>query len=372
MNKLLIILLFLYGSTLYAQNLVPDSGFEIYKKKYKDRKYKFKTKHWSSPTGTTPDLFSKFNLRESFLVPKNDFGYQFPFDGDTYVGIVVYATDTRYEYREFIETKLTSALIPGNLYCISMYVSLADISMYASDGIDLLLKTKRHNNTRMPIFVNQPTIVNIGGVVVQDTAAWVRISDVFVAEEAYKYLIIGNLRGYDENKIIQVKKYDKKLSSDQEGAYYYIDNVSLIVISDSSECPCYTKPLLAVNDSVTDVVMEEKDSVGHFVLENIYFETDKAILLDSSYKELDAMLEVISTNKSNKIIITGHTDNQGEEKHNQQLSEARAKAVYSYFIEKGIAASRMEYIGYGSTKPISNNNTEEGRRKNRRVEILLE
>ncbi|MFZ1634112.1 MAG: OmpA family protein, partial [Chitinophagales bacterium] len=69
--------------------------------------------------------------------------------------------------------------------------------------------------------------------------------------------------------------------------------------------------------------------------------------------------------------IEGHTDDQGEDKMNQELSDKRAAAVRKYFVSKGIAESRLTSIGYGESKPIADNKTSAGRAQNRRVEIKL-
>ena len=72
-----------------------------------------------------------------------------------------------------------------------------------------------------------------------------------------------------------------------------------------------------------------------------------------------------------EIIISGHTDDTGTEKHNLQLSEHRARAVAEYLLDKGIDPNRIQHTGYGSAKPVMNNDTATGRLKNRRVEMLI-
>ncbi|MCL4164689.1 UNVERIFIED_CONTAM: hypothetical protein GTU68_000299 [Idotea baltica] len=67
--------------------------------------------------------------------------------------------------------------------------------------------------------------------------------------------------------------------------------------------------------------------------------------------------------------IEGHTDSQGSEASNQKLSEKRSASVMSYFLGKGISSSRLTSVGYGETVPIADNNTAEGRKHNRRVDI---
>ena len=76
-------------------------------------------------------------------------------------------------------------------------------------------------------------------------------------------------------------------------------------------------------------------------------------------------------NKTVKVEIQGHTDNNGGEEYNQQLSENRAKAVYLFLINKGISKSRLLYSGKGSSNPIADNNSEEGRGQNRRIEFII-
>jgi len=72
-----------------------------------------------------------------------------------------------------------------------------------------------------------------------------------------------------------------------------------------------------------------------------------------------------------KIELAGHTDSIGSEQYNQGLSERRAKSAYNYFVSKGIAADRMTTVGYGELRPVASNATDEGRAKNRRVEITI-
>ena len=117
------------------------------------------------------------------------------------------------------------------------------------------------------------------------------------------------------------------------------------------------KPLVAAGES--------------FILPNIFFEFAQSNLLPDSYSELQRLLEYLVKNKTVKIEISGHTDNQGSEAYNQQLSMERAKTVYRFLIDHGIDANRLSYKGYGKEKPVVPNDTEENRAKNRRTEILI-
>lgn len=106
-------------------------------------------------------------------------------------------------------------------------------------------------------------------------------------------------------------------------------------------------------------------------LKNVFFNSGKAGLLPASFTELDHQVNYLNENPEIIIEISGHTDNVGKESDNQLLSENRAKAVADYLIKKSIQPARVSYKGYGSTKPVSDNNSQEGRAKNRRVEIKI-
>jgi len=108
-----------------------------------------------------------------------------------------------------------------------------------------------------------------------------------------------------------------------------------------------------------------------FILPNIFFEFAQSNLLPDSYSELQRLLDYLTKNKTVKIEISGHTDNQGSEAYNQKLSMERAKTVYRFLIEHGIDLNRLSYKGYGKDKPVVPNDTEENRAKNRRTEILI-
>lgn len=101
------------------------------------------------------------------------------------------------------------------------------------------------------------------------------------------------------------------------------------------------------------------------------FETGKSKILDESYTELSQLYHYLKANKDVKIAIEGHTDNVGNDEANLKLSESRAIAVRKYLTLNGISASRIKIEAYGNSKPIADNTTEEGRTKNRRVEIRL-
>lgn len=121
--------------------------------------------------------------------------------------------------------------------------------------------------------------------------------------------------------------------------------------------------------SEMNLTIEENKSI---VLRNVFFKINSALLLESSFSELEKVEDYLSQNINKTIAIFGYTDNIGSEKLNQKLSEERAKSVMNYFLQSGIDSSRISFSGCGEDNPIETNETIEGRQKNRRVEFIIE
>ena len=111
------------------------------------------------------------------------------------------------------------------------------------------------------------------------------------------------------------------------------------------------------------------NAVGCWVMsgDTVLFDFDSAVIKDTTL--LDEAAAIMTNEQNLTGEIAGHTDSVGPEAYNQKLSEARANAVRDYFIRKGIAAERLRAVGYGESRPVAGNDTEEGRRQNRRVEL---
>lgn len=107
------------------------------------------------------------------------------------------------------------------------------------------------------------------------------------------------------------------------------------------------------------------------VLKNVFFDVNKAELKPESMIELDKVVQLLKENPTIKIEIDGHTDNVGKPADNLTLSNNRAKAVINYFLYKGITADRLSSKGFGETKPVADNTSEQGRAKNRRTELKV-
>ncbi len=107
----------------------------------------------------------------------------------------------------------------------------------------------------------------------------------------------------------------------------------------------------------------------HVAIYGVLFDFNKSTLQPASDAVLQQVADLLAKDKTLQIEVQGHTDNVGGDAYNQTLSEARARAVADWLTKHGVAAARLTSHGYGKTKPVADNNNDEGRAKNRRVEI---
>jgi outer membrane protein OmpA-like peptidoglycan-associated protein len=116
----------------------------------------------------------------------------------------------------------------------------------------------------------------------------------------------------------------------------------------------------------------KKHEVGHVMrLDNVIFPVGRARISEDSFSELNVVVDMMKENKTMVIQLEGHTDYQGNAKDNLKLSRERVEAVKHYITSKGIAKSRIKTKAFGGTMPLSRDNTPEGHRLNRRVELRI-
>ena len=108
-----------------------------------------------------------------------------------------------------------------------------------------------------------------------------------------------------------------------------------------------------------------------FVLDDCNFETGKSILQPESFTVLDELVAYLNRKDDQKIELGGYTDNVGSAASNLKLSQDRANTVRAYLLTKGIDPERVTAVGYGMKDPVEDNNTAEGRAKNRRTEVKI-
>lgn len=181
-----------------------------------------------------------------------------------------------------------------------------------------------------------------------------------------------------ELKDIHSDQRMSKVQTDEEGNYlvtlpvgkdyaFLVNRKNYLLFSESF--PLGSKP----SDSTytIDIPLQPLEVNAQVILKNIFFETGKYDLKAESETELNNLFDLLIENPTVVIQINGHTDNVGKPADNMTLSNNRSKAVVNYLIKKGIKPERVSSKGFGETQPIADNNTEEGRAKNRRTEVQV-
>lgn len=350
-----------------AQNLIADSSFE--NNHYIPTEFSSlkASRTWSQPTWGTTDLFCEcYKKKRKYSVvdvPQNMMGNQEAHSGTCYAGFFAFSHGN---YREYLQTKLLMPLQKGKTYLFSIYVSLADYSRSLVDqlGVCFLVNKVSQDNSNIITGV-KPSYINIEKTVGNDIGGWHRVSVQYAAQGGEQYLLLGSFEIHKlrKSKFKMPKDIKSQINKNSErDSYYYVDDVCLVEI----ETPL-KKDSLQKDSSEIKPLAENL-----FVLDNVLFQSNEAVFMSSSFSQLDLLVDYMKSNPRFRIFIGGHTDSKGNEEANQKLSEERAKAVCYYLIAKGIDHSRIEYKGYGSIKPIASNETEEGRKQNRRVEFSLQ
>ena len=172
-------------------------------------------------------------------------------------------------------------------------------------------------------------------------------------------------------KIVSQEEYDAWV--DQQASYY------MSTIRNTDNDPLMGQLLdielkerkASFNKAVEEALSQTSDSMRIIRLNYVNFETGSDQLTANSRYELDNLVEALKANRDIKIEVSGHTDNTGDASENQTLSEARATAVFNYLSNNGVTPNRMTAVGYGQTKPVDTNETEDGRAMNRRTEFKI-
>ena len=181
------------------------------------------------------------------------------------------------------------------------------------------------------------------------------------------------------------KVFTKSLSPDGSYAFTLEDYLPVTVKADATGFISNSKEVALPGDMEDEsmrypdlCLQPEPPKVNEtFVVENVYYDFDKANLKPESFPALDEIVRMLNTYPAMEIELSAHTDSKGTTKYNQKLSEARATSVVAYLVSKGIDPSRLKAKGYGETMPIAPNKNDdgsdnpEGREKNRRTEFKV-
>jgi OmpA-OmpF porin, OOP family len=369
---------FSHAQTL--QNYVRNPSFEQYKTIPTDLGALNLATFNNSATQATADYFHARCQNPEVDVPRNKMGNTAARTGNAYAGFYAYTSRyTKQNFREYIQLELKQRLSPNETYCIKAHVYLAQSSNRALPHLGAVL-------SRYPFNKEHQTVLEVPTATPQPLAKtdkraltdrqWVEISTTYKATGGEQFLLIGNFDWDRDTKVTGAAEIDSFRNPNVDFAYYFVDDVCVSSLRYNFACNCgsfdfeltQSRERLVIDAGMTPKTYE----VGQpQIFQDILFEKNKAIILETSHKVLDEVALILQKNPTYEIEISGHTSDKGNAEDNHFLSKRRAKSVQDYLVASGIAEKRLAYKGFGQARPIALNDSPEGRDKNERVQILL-
>ncbi|MBS1646388.1 MAG: OmpA family protein [Bacteroidetes bacterium] len=337
------------SQTLVDKNLVPNGSFENYKKKGNNLKNAIPWKAIASVDYYQEPISNDTSKCKGART------------GDCYIGLRF-----QKKYKEFLEVKLSEPLKHGNNYRFECYLRLAFWSnaQLKSFGAYFSKAGMKAVNYPEKEYILDTIAAKKG--VLSGGYCWFKFSGTYRASGGEKYLTLGNFS-------LKIKADMAKINILKPGfkeAYYFVDDVSLKWIKPKEDeiKTVYVDSMRYEKDSVLQV--NQNVHAGEKITLKIAFDLGKSYLLPESYAELNKLVQYLFRHPNMIIKINGHSDNTGSAAKSNRLSEQRARAVFEYLITHGVQ-NKLYFQGYGSSQPIADNSTEEGRTKNRRVEFEI-
>ena len=355
--KVVSLFLLLAGSQAFGQNLIPNFSFEAHKLCPEDRyfgKTAWPVTSWYNVNDGTPDYYHRCS-NGKVKVPDNWAGEAQPVHGNAYMGLYLWGKS---DYREYIGIELTDSLEADVRYFFDGYYQIAHHSHYVTGSIGIAITHEpRYGFLAQPVNYDPQIYVRKEDALEGNVFQWEKISGSFIAKGGEKFLSVGN---FDKSE--NVAKAEIFVNAQKEfelidRSYAYIDHFRLW--KEGTEVP---------PDSSFSEPEPEK-----FILSDINFEFDQYQLKDTAQFVLEPLISYLKKRRENSyvLIISGYTDDLGSPEYNLKLSTNRARAVAYFLYQQGIPLNLLKVFGKGETLPLTPNDSEENRRKNRRVEIEI-
>lgn len=343
-------------SLAQGDNLVENGSFESTSGKVKKLGSIDLATGWVSPTGVRADLFVPGAKVPEIGSPDNFYGKETAKEGDNYAGIMVYSFNDKMP-RSYVMAKLSTPLKKGMKYCVSFHVSLSELSKYSSNQIGANLGKKPFGTDAKTSIVDATHVLQADNKVMTGMYNWDKICGVFTAEGGEKYITIGNFTKNENTKNERMKKPDNVKGTQFIGAYYYIDDVSVVMLDANQPCDC----AVAVEDDgisatiyqKTVVVTDKMTAKQKIELQTAYFGFGKDKLQPAGIEALNLIAAEMKANPAMKLQVFGNSDVKEEDMGTRKpdyagMAQKRVDVVVKYLTEQGIAANRLTGIAQGS------------------------
>lgn len=328
---------------------------------------------WMSPTKAAADLYAS-KVKDGFGTPNNSVGQEEPHEGKNYVGIRTFSYNDK-EPRSYVSTKLKLPLRKGAQYCVKYYVSLAEGSKYASNNVGVNFSKKQYNIDENKSIMTRTDVMHQDNPVFEAYFGWDEVCAVYSATGGEKYLTIGNFFSNGETGNTRLKKMKDFTGTSVMSSYYYVDDISVVMIDDVSECDCKIKEHEVKTQYVYDVAAVNPEGMKDPMIvkyTELYFGYGESEFTHSDFEHLSNLELVMNNNEANKLTIISHVDSdEAADTELAGLDMTRAKAVKKYLTGKGINGERITIRVMGADSPDNTAGDEIGQAKNRRITFEL-
>ncbi len=342
------------GKTLYFVSLRKGGygGYDIWKST-------FTNKGWSEPENLGPNINTPYDEQSPFIHPDDQTLYfssnGWPGLGSKDLFLSRKGPDGKWQKPENLGYPINSSGDENGLTLTAngSYAFFSSNQLKGAGGYDIY-------TFEMPEKIRPNVVTYVKGSVKDAKSKQPLDADVQIIDLKTNQLIFQNVNALNQGQFLATLSIGKDygLNISRPGYLLYSENFSLINQKTG-------KPFLI------EVSLQEIEAGKKSVLRNIFFDTNQFVLKPESKSELEKLIIFLNVNPKVYIEISGFTDNVGDAKSNQSLSENRAKAVYDYLVANKIAAARLTYKGYGAMQPVAPNTTDEGRSRNRRTEFKI-
>lgn len=343
----LLLLIFLVNAyQAQVVNLVENGSFEIIKGKVKGLGCVDASADWKNVTSAKADLFVKENKQPIVLTSGNSYGKEEPKEGDNYAGLVVYSPKDKIA-RNYITSPLTQPMLKGKKYCVSMYISLAEGSKYATNNLGINFHKKQPKQEEAKTIVEKTAILHNQAKMVNATYGWEKVCGTYISEGGEEFITIGNFTATDKSKIektLKIKDYKGVIS---EFAYYYVDNISVVMVEQKSACDCGNQESNKDTYYHKIIMLEEKMTPTQRIeAHTAFFPFGKYELQETNRSTIDAVIREMKANPAFIVELFGHLDVNEAELATKKplfadLSNRRIREVMKYMIENGIDEKRL-------------------------------
>lgn len=364
--RLILILIFFatYWELAQAQNLIPNPNFEDFNICI-EHSAPCAPSGWITPSPFLTEYRGKTNGKHISLIAFNS---------------------SEPNIRQYIQTQLMCPLVKGETYTLSLDLKqdeciLGSLGVYFTDS--LLYTSKDQLISVQPMIKLDKVIASHSK---RKQKGWITINTTYKATGEEKYILIGNFQQENEQQRNFVKK-QKEFTFYR----YSVDNVSLTNLNSDTLCENanaikkhwysyrFRHSRTRIPTFVTEVEKNTEISadqnptskIEEIQISDVIFEFNASILNDDAKNYIDSIFSKIDLKAIEMVTIEGHTDNIGNSKYNLKLSLERAISVKKVLVEMGIQDKSINVLGKGDHFPIENNDLENGRKKNRRIELFI-